>query len=90
MKERNLKSMPYARARVIETDEGVKILKSYDTYVAFVYPDGFIRCTGLYSVTTMKHLSVFARECGLCYNDFKLAFKSEALYNPITGEISLV
>lgn len=82
----NLKSMPYAQAIVIITDEIV--LRSYQTDVIIVSADGWLVCTGTYSATTRRHIGAFMREYG--YGDYQLAkmlYKDGMKMNIYTGEI---
>lgn len=86
MLKTNLKSMPYAQATVIITDEIV--LRSYQTDVIIVSADGWLVCTGTYSATTRRHIGAFMREYG--YGDYQLAkmlYKDGMKMNIHTGEI---
>jgi hypothetical protein len=86
MLKTNLKSMPYAQATVIITDEIV--LRSYQTDVIIVTADGWLVCTGTYSATTRRHIGAFMREYG--YGDYQLAkmlYKDGMKMNIYTGEI---
>lgn len=50
----------YGKARVIEKDNGEKVLQSYNTEVCKITPEGeFIRLWGGYSLTTMRHINAF-------------------------------
>lgn len=87
MLKTNLKSMPYAQATVIITDEIV--LRSYQTDVIIVTADGWLVCTGTYSATTRRHIGAFMREYG--YGDYHLAkmlYKDGMKMNIHTGEIA--
>ena len=62
--ERSLRKMPYAQAKVRDySDIGrdTRVLQSYATDVIIV-KDGLLECTGLYSMTTRKHISAFLWE----------------------------
>lgn len=86
---RKLKTMPYAQAH-IEIHDDTAYLFSYYTLVASVREqDGekWIRCYGLYSKTTRKHISAFAKEYGLTYQDFKDRVGADYEFNTDTGEI---
>lgn len=86
MTKTNLKSMPYAQATVIITDEIV--LRSYQTDVIIVTADGWLVCTGTYSATTRRHIGAFMREYG--YGDYQLAkklYKDGMKMNVYTGEV---
>ena len=74
---RALKYLPYAQAVVIDLADGSQKLVSYRTDVALIKPNGDIECYGLFSNTTRKHISAFARENGFTYYDFKNAYLSE-------------
>ena len=50
----------YDNARVIEKDNGEKVLMSYDTEVCKITKSGeFVRLWGGYSATTMRHVNSF-------------------------------
>ena len=66
-----LKSMPYASAKVLYTDDGTVLLRSYTTIVAAIDSNGYVYCFWNYSATTRKHLSAFARQYGFTYKVFK-------------------
>ena len=86
MTKTNLKSMPYAQATVIITEEIV--LRSYQTDVIIVTADGWLICTGTYSATTRRHIGAFMREYG--YGDYQLAkklYKDGLKMNIYTGEV---
>ena len=88
---KKLKAMPYAQAH-IEIYDDTAYLFSYYTLVATVREkDGekWIKCYGLYSATTRKHISAFAKEYGLTYQDFKLSAGEPYEVNTSTGEIIL-
>ena len=88
---RKLKAMPYAQAH-IEIRDNTYQLFSYVTLVAEIRYDDegkWITCYGLYSATTRKHISAFAKEHGLTYADFKLVAGGEYEMNTSTGEINL-
>lgn len=72
----SLKKMPYAQARIY-TCPGRVDLVSYTTRVASIITENGktrLECTGLYSATTRKHISAFARQFGFTYEDFKIAY----------------
>lgn len=71
-----LKKMPYAQARIYTCPGRVDLI-SYTTRVcSIITEDGktCLECTGLYSATTRKHISAFARQYGYTYEDFKIAY----------------
>ena len=50
----------YGKAKVIKTDNGEKVLQSYNTFVCRITAAGrFVRMWGGYSVTTMRHVNSF-------------------------------
>ena len=62
--ERTLKKMPYAQAKIrdyADIGRDMRILQSYRTDVIIVN-NGIMECTGLYSMTTRKHISAFLWE----------------------------
>ena len=87
---KKLNSMPYAQAHIEQYDD-IYYLFSYTTLVASVRYDEegskWIRCYGLYSATTRKHISAFAKEHGLTFQDFKYVAGGEYEMNMETGEI---
>ena len=62
----SLRGHEHANAKVVFTDDGVLKLYSYDTEIISVDTDSTgnrqVTCTGLYSMTTRKHISWFLRE----------------------------
>ena len=61
---RSLRKMPYAHAKVrdyADIGRDTRILQSYATDVIIV-KNGLLECTGLYSMTTRKHISAFLWE----------------------------
>ncbi len=50
----------YGKAKIIEKDNGEKVLQSYNTEVCKITSGGeFVRLWGGYSVTTMRHVNSF-------------------------------
>ncbi len=86
---KKLSAMPYAQAHVEIGDDGTICLFSYTTLVASIDPDGWCCCYGLYSQTTRKHISAFAKEYAkpLTYSNFKTAYEEGYMINCLTGEI---
>lgn len=80
---KRLEFMPYANAYTREERDGSITLVSYVTEVAKINADGSITCNGLYSATTRRHISAFAREYGLSYYDFKRDYELRALKNSL-------
>lgn len=56
----------YGKAKIIEKENGEKVLQSYNTFVCRITAAGrFIRMWGGYSVTTMRHVNSFLSFYGL-------------------------
>ena len=56
----------YGKARVIEKDNGEKVLMSYDTEVCKITKSGeFVRLWDGYSATTMRHVNSFLDLVGI-------------------------
>ena len=92
--EKVLRSMPYAQAKVRnygDIDIDRIILQSYRTDVIII-DHGWLTCTGLYSMTTRKHISAFMREYGngFTFQDVKKAYENGYELNITTGEIRTV
>lgn len=50
----------YGKAKIIETENGEKVLQSYNTFVCRITAAGrFVRMWGGYSATTMCHVNSF-------------------------------
>lgn len=81
-----LKTMPYAQAKVQQTNEGIALI-SYATCVATIDNEGWLTVNGLYSMTTRKHLSAFAKEyCATDYSTIKTCYEKQYKYNIYTKE----
>ena len=66
----------YGKAKVIETDNGEKVLQSYNTFVCRITAAGrFVRMWGGYSATTMRHVNSF-----LSFYDMTPAESLKAMY----------
>lgn len=56
----------YGKAKVIEQDNGEKVLQSYNTWVCKITSCGeFVRMWNGYSVTTMRHVNSFLSFYGI-------------------------
>lgn len=56
----------YGKAKVIEEDNGEKVLQSYNTRVCKITSGGkFVKMWSGYSVTTMRHINSFLSFCGI-------------------------
>ena len=79
--------MPYAQATVIHNSWGIT-LRSYKTDVAHIDNEGWLHITGLYSMTTRRHITAFLKE----YTDFgfstaKFLVEKKMKINIHTGEV---
>ena len=91
MKEK-LSNMPYAQCEVVRDEYGAITLVSYTTAVINIDPEGWLTCSGLYSMTTRKHISAFMKvytdltfaDAKKCYEEHKTvniySHKWETLY----------
>lgn len=89
MKVKKLNAMPYAQAHVTVFDSGRVVLTSYSTDVAEISADGWLTIHGLYSMTTRKHISAFAREYANIH-DFqtvKVLVNNHLMMDINTGEV---
>ena len=77
----------YAQAHVNYFDDNTIQLVSYRTMIIEITPEGWLSCTGTYSMTTIKHIGWFMRECGLTYQTAKTLYLSNKKMNIHTGEI---
>ena len=87
--DKKLDAMPYAQAGIIKNSHGT-FLKSYETIVINIDNDGWMHVSGLYSRTTIKHISAFMREISggkLNYYHAKKCYQNNELLNIYTGEI---
>ena len=80
--------MPYAQATVIIDNDNNITLRSYNTNVVYLENDGFLTVTGLYSMTTRRHIGAFMKE----YTPFDFAqakkcYEGKYKFNIYTGEI---
>lgn len=86
---RKLKDHPYAQCWVIDDDRLI-ILRSYNTDVIIFNPfTGVLICTGLYSMTTRRHISNFLKEYlpTVNYQTVKKIAGNNLEYNVYTGEL---
>ena len=91
--ERKLRSMPYAQAKVrnyADIGKDLIVLQSYSTDVIII-DKGWLECTGLYSMTTRKHISAFMKEYGngFTFKDAKECYEKGYKLNIISGELRL-
>lgn len=83
----------YAQCHMRHYDDGTTALISYNTCAAELDAEGWLRVNGLYSMTTRKHLSWFAKELSrvfginLTYGDMRDLYTSGDMLNLHTGEV---
>lgn len=87
MKEKKLGRMPYAQAKVIFGNGEIQ-LWSYQTCVAWIDREGWLCVSGLYSMTTRKHIGAFMREYTPCdFQTAKFLAENRMALNINTGEV---
>lgn len=85
---RKLSAMPYAQAHVEITPDGTTTLVSYTTDIITIRPNGWATVSGLYSMTTRKHISAFAKEyTSFNYATFRDIYEKSLALNIHTGEV---
>ena len=77
----------YAQAQENFFDDGTVQLQSYSTIIIEISPEGWLHVTGLYSMTTIKHIGWFMRERGLTYQLAKQLYNDRKDMNIYTGEV---
>ena len=83
-----LSAMPYAQAHVRICDDRSVFLFSYETMVAEISPDGWLRIYGLFSQTTRRHIAAFVREYANCdYQTARTIYEDDMVMNIHTGEV---
>lgn len=92
---RPLKEMPYAQACVRTYDNGMVVLQSYKTDVIYIIDD-WMTVTGIYSRTTIRHISAFMKEMSvkygvnLTYQMAKNCWRDNYRMNLTTGEVEQI
>ena len=76
----------YAQAYENFFDDGTVELWSYTTRIISITPEGWLSVTGLYSMTTIKHIGWFMRERGFTYQLAKQMYLDNKEFNINTGE----
>ena len=72
----------YGKAKVIEKDNGEKVLQSYNTEVCKIGRNGeFVRLWDGYSVTTMRHVNCFLSFFGISGGG-KAWWNSQPVFKP--------
>lgn len=77
----------HAAAKINYYENGSFELVSYSTIVATVDKNGWLHVNGLYSRTTIKHLSWFMKMCGSSYQTAKQLLTDNMDMNIYTGEV---
>ena len=77
----------YAQAHVNFFDDNTVELWSYTTRIISITPEGWLHCTGTYSMTTIKHIGWFMRERGFTYQLAKQMYLDNKEFNIYTGEV---
>ncbi len=80
----------YAQTHVINYEDGTVVMMSYTTPVIRISADGWLEVSGLYSMTTIKHIGWFMRERGLTYQLAKALYTDGLTMNIRTGEVKAV
>ena len=76
----------YAQTFVRIFDDNTVELWSYTTRIISITPEGWLSVTGLYSMTTIKHIGWFMRERGFTYQLAKQMYLDNKEFNIYTGE----
>lgn len=87
METRKFKDHPHASAWIITHPTGEQVLISYTTPVIEIDREGWLHVTGLYSMTTIKHIGWFMRELGFTYQLAKQLYNDNKDFNIYTGEV---
>lgn len=87
-----LANMPCASAGIIYRDskQGKEtMLKSYETFVLKKDAAGYVQCTGIYSRTTIKHISAWLKQFApkISYYAIKEAYKNGYAIHAENGNI---
>lgn len=87
--DRRLAFCPYGSAGVTFSSSGSTVLVSYETAVCEIDSEGWLTCSGTYSVTTRKHIGAFMKEYGrgASYYTAKECYEKGHAFNVITGEV---
>lgn len=88
-RDRPLKYIPNGQCGILEDDDVIRLQSYTTTVIVLNKKTGWLYCTGLYSRTTIKHISAFLKE--VCpqvnYYTVKNAYKNDMVYNVFTGEL---
>lgn len=87
MEIRKFNDHKYAQAQVVTYPDHSQALISYATTVVEIDPEGWLRVNGLYSRTTIRHISWFMRELGFTYQLAKQLYWDRKEMNIYTGEV---
>lgn len=75
-----------AQCYIKEYDNGNKVLVSYRTEVVII-EENWVEVTGLYSMTTRRHIGWFMAEIGETYQFAKTLYENHVKFNLVTGEV---
>lgn len=78
---RALKNMPYAQAKIVETENTITLISYVTTVIEIDKNSGWVKCYGTFSQTTRKHISAFCKEIGLDYYLMKKLAREDLMYN---------
>jgi len=76
-----------AQAVKVRWDNGAQALVSYTTTVISIDEEGWLHVHGLYSRTTIKHISWFMQGLGFSYQLAKQLYNDRKDFNIYTGEV---
>ena len=84
-----LKYCPSGQCGMLRQADGTINLISYSTVVCSIDKNGWLSCTGVYSVTTRKHIAAFLREFApqLNYHIVKHCYEHNEKVQIHTGEV---
>ena len=85
---KKLTAHPHANAHVVLTPSVITLV-SYSTAVINIDPNGWLSCSGLYSMTTRKQIGWFLKEYAptITFQMVKHCVESNTMINIHTGEI---
>ena len=88
----NLKSMPYAQAKIVANETTICLVSYTTTVIGIDLVEGWVYCYGTYSQTTRKHISAFCKEFGKGFDYYlmKRIYAEGLRYNYLTGELEAI
>lgn len=87
MKIEKFRGHESAQAKIYIYDNGAVTLMSYSTAVISINAEGWLEVSGLYSRTTIKHISWFMNRYGFTYQLAKQLYNDNMRFNIYTGEV---